>query len=264
MPDILSIFSIFTSPEAWISLLTLTFLEIVLGIDNIVFISITSNRLPASKRHIGRKLGLAGAMLMRIAFLSVASALVHVTVTLFDVNLGFYSHGFSVRDFILLVGGSYLIYKGIVELRDIISGKSESQDEEDKEKGSITLPKAVGTIMIMDIVFSIDSVITAVGLAEHLIVMILAVMFAVCMMMVFIDAISDFIENNIEMKILAMAFITAIGVLLVLDSLGIGTGIEVLDMSLEKLMVYFAMVFSVALTFLQLRYKSNTAKLSAA
>ena len=115
----------------------------------------------------------------------------------------------------------------------------------------------LGTIMVMDIVFSIDSVITAVGLAEHLIVMIAAVIIAVVIMMVFIDPISDFINKHAEMKILALVFIAAIGVLLVLDSLGITTGIEVLDMHLEKVMVYFAMVFAIVLELIQMRFNSN-------
>ena len=110
--------SIFASPEAWISLVSLIFLEIVLGVDNLVFISITTNRLPEDKQHIGRKLGLAGALVMRILFLCFASFLVHMTAPLFTIDLGPYAHGFSVRDLVLLVGGGYLIYKGIAELRD--------------------------------------------------------------------------------------------------------------------------------------------------
>ena len=110
--------SIFATPEAWISLLTLIFLEIVLGVDNLVFISITTNRLPEDKRHIGRKLGLAGALVMRVLFLCFASYLVHMTTPLFTVDWGFFSHGFSVRDIVMLIGGAYLIYKGIRELID--------------------------------------------------------------------------------------------------------------------------------------------------
>ncbi len=252
-------FSIFLTPEAWISLVTLIFLEIVLGVDNLVFISITTNRLPAEKQHIGRKLGLAGALIMRILFLCFASYLVHMTTPLFTIDLGPYAHGFSVRDIVMLVGGAYLIYKGIKELVDVLALteiKAETS-EEHKARHLITLPQAVGTIMVMDLVFSIDSVITAVGLAEHLIIMILAVMIAVIIMMVFIDPISNFINSHPEMKILALVFITAIGVLLVLDSAGIHTDIELLDMHVEKLMVYFAMIFAVVLEFIQMRFNSN-------
>jgi predicted tellurium resistance membrane protein TerC len=251
--------SIFATPEAWISLLTLIFLEIVLGVDNLVFISITTNRLPEDKRHIGRKLGLAGALVMRVLFLCFASYLVHMTTPLFTVDWGFFSHGFSVRDIVMLIGGAYLIYKGIRELVDVLALteiKAETS-EEHKARHLISLPQAVGTIMVMDLVFSIDSVITAVGLAEHLIIMILAVMIAVIIMMVFIDPISNFINAHPEMKILALVFICAIGVLLVLDSAGIHTSIEVLDMHMEKLMVYFAMIFAVALELIQMRFNSN-------
>lgn len=255
-------FSIFATAEAWISLVTLIFLEIVLGIDNLVFISITTNRLPEEKQHIGRKLGLAGALVMRVLFLCFASFLVHMTDPLFTVNLGAFSHGFSVRDLVLLVGGAYLIYKGISELSDTLALTELKAEHCEKHKAQhlIGLPQAVGTIMVMDIVFSIDSVITAVGMADHLIIMIIAVMLAVFLMMAFIDPISDFINGHPEMKMLALTFIVAIGALLVIDSAGVHTGIELLHMPLEKLMVYFAMVFCVVLEVIQMRYNSNVAK----
>lgn len=252
-------FSIFLTAEAWISLLTLIFLEIVLGVDNLVFISITTNRLPKEKQHIGRKLGLAGALVMRILFLCFASYLVHMTTPLFTLDLSFYAHGFSVRDIVMLAGGIYLIYKGIKELVDVMALteiKAETSKEH-RDRHLITLPQAVGTIMVMDVVFSIDSVITAVGLAQHLIIMILAVMIAVIIMMVFIDPISNFINSHPEMKILALVFITAIGILLVLDSAGLHTDIELLDMHVEKLMVYFAMVFAVILEFIQMAFNAR-------
>ncbi len=251
--------SIFTTPEAWISLVTLIFLEIVLGIDNLVFISITTNRLPHDKQHIGRKLGLAGALVMRILFLCFASYLVHMTNPVFTVDLGAYSHGFSVRDIVLLLGGAYLIYKGISEIVDMLrlTEVKATHSEEHKALHMIGLPQAVGTIMVMDIVFSIDSVITAVGMADHLIIMIIAVMLAVFLMMAFIDPISDFINGHPEMKMLALTFIVAIGALLVMDSIGFHTGIELIHMPLEKLIVYFAMVFCIVLELIQMRYNAN-------
>ena len=175
--------SIFATPEAWISLVTLMFLEIVLGVDNLVFIVLTSDRLPPEKQHIGRKLGLLGALVSRVVFLCFASFLVHMTDKLFTIP-GLYINGaefgLSVRDLVLFLGGLYLIYKGIVELRDVLklSEEKESQGDADKPRKTIGLAGAVATIMVMDIVFSIDSVITAVGLANHLIVMIIAVMLA--------------------------------------------------------------------------------------
>lgn len=253
--------SIFTTPEAWISLITLLFLEIVLGVDNLVFIAITTDRLPAEKQHLGRKIGLLGALFMRILFLCFASFLVHMTTPLFTIpfiEINGEPMGFSVRDLVLLAGGIYLIYKGIDEIRSVLNLTEEKeQHEPEVHRSAITLPQAVITIMIMDLVFSIDSVITAVGLAQHLIIMILAVIIAVVLMMVFIDAISNFINQHTEIKILALVFIVMIGILLTLDGLGINSGIEILDMHLEKLMVYFAMVFSIILELIQMKYKKN-------
>lgn len=253
--------SIFTAPEAWISLITLLFLEIVLGVDNLVFIAITTDRLPAEKQHLGRKIGLLGALFMRILFLCFASFLVHMTTPVFTIpfiEIHGEPMGFSVRDLVLLAGGIYLIYKGIDEIRSVLNLTEEKeQHEPEVHRSAITLPQAVITIMIMDLVFSIDSVITAVGLAQHLIIMILAVIIAVVLMMVFIDAISNFINQHTEIKILALVFIVMIGILLTLDGLGINSGIEILDMHLEKLMVYFAMVFSIILELIQMKYKKN-------
>jgi predicted tellurium resistance membrane protein TerC len=253
--------SIFTTPEAWISLITLLFLEIVLGVDNLVFIAITTDRLPAEKQHLGRKIGLLGALFMRILFLCFASFLVHMTTPVFTIpfiEIHGEPMGFSVRDLVLLAGGIYLIYKGIDEIRSVLNLTEEKeQHEPEVHRSAITLPQAVITIMIMDLVFSIDSVITAVGLAQHLIIMILAVIIAVVLMMVFIDAISNFINQHTEIKILALVFIVMIGILLTLDGLGINSGIEILDMHLEKLMVYFAMVFSIILELIQMKYKKN-------
>lgn len=253
--------SIFTTPEAWISLITLLFLEIVLGVDNLVFIAITTDRLPAEKQHLGRKIGLLGALFMRILFLCFASFLVHMTTPLFTIpfiEIHGEPMGFSVRDLVLLAGGIYLIYKGIDEIRSVLNLTEEKeQHEPEVHRSAIALPQAVITIMIMDLVFSIDSVITAVGLAQHLIIMILAVIIAVVLMMVFIDAISNFINQHTEIKILALVFIVMIGILLTLDGLGINSGIEILDMHLEKLMVYFAMVFSIILELIQMKYKKN-------
>ncbi|MEG0503716.1 MAG: TerC family protein, partial [Raoultibacter sp.] len=155
----------------------------------------------------------------------------------------------------------YLIYKGIAELRSVLNLNEVKAEhsEEHKSLHQIALPQAIGTIMVMDLVFSIDSVITAVGLADHLIIMIIAVMVAVILMMIFIDPISNFINGHPEMKILALCFIVVIGVLLFLDSLGINSGIEVLDMHAEKLMVYFAMVFAFILELIQMTYNKNFA-----
>lgn len=253
--------SIFSTPEAWISLVTLLFLEIVLGVDNIVFIIMTTDRLPARLQPIGRKLGLLGAFVSRALFLCFASFLVSMTNPLLTVPVIGWQP--SLRDLVLALGGAYLIYKGVTELHVTLTLRDEKAENDDgAPRKSIGLAGAVATIMVMDIVFSIDSVITAVGLADHLIIMIAAVMLAIILMMVFIDTIADFINSHIEMTILALTFIVAIGVLLVIDGLGFHTGIEIeaLGISLEKAMVYFGMVFSLVMTLLQMRYRSNHAK----
>lgn len=258
-------FSIFATPEAWISLITLLFLEIVLGVDNLVFIAITTNKLPLEKQALGRKLGLAGALVMRILFLCFASFLVHMTtpiITLPFVQEDGVPFGLSVRDLVLLLGGLYLIYKGVAEVRSVLKLEEEKDalEEQTDKKHRIGLSQAIVTIMIMDIVFSIDSVITAVGLANHLIIMIIAVVVAVIIMMIFIDGISSFINRHTEMKILALVFIVAIGLLLVFDGLHIHSSIEILDMHVEKLMVYFAMLFSIILEAIQIKYHKNKAQ----
>ena len=259
-------FSALMTPEALISLLTLTFLEIVLGVDNIVFITLTCNRLPKEKQPLGRKLGLAGAFVSRSIFLCIASFLVHMSQPFFTFDVLGATHGVSIRDLILFVGGIYLIYKGIAELRSVLrldeereeyEAGSTTENSEQSHVKRIGLPQAIGTIMVMDVVFSIDSVITAVGLAEQLVIMILAVMIAIILMMIFIDQISNFINSHAQMKILALAFITIIGVLLVLDGMQIHTGIEVLGMHMEKVMVYFAMIFTFVLELIQMRYDAN-------
>ena len=258
--------SFLASPEAWISLVTLVFLEIILGVDNIVFIILTSDRLAPEKQHIGRKLGLAGAFVSRAIFLCFASYLVHMTNKLLTLpfnGINGEPFGMSVRDIVLFLGGAYLIYKGVTELRGVLNLEEEKADHDekhsDKPKKPLSLPGAVATIMVMDVVFSIDSVITAVGLANQLLIMIFAVMLAIILMMVFIDPISDFINAHAEMKMLALCFITVIGLLLFLDGLGIHSNIEVFDMHVEKLMVYFAMVFSVIICVLIIRRNQNYA-----
>lgn len=257
--------SIFATPEAWISLITLIFLEIVLGVDNLVFIAITTDRLPANKQHIGRILGLGGALIMRILFLFFASWLVHMNTPLFTLDflqIDGEPYAVTVRGLVLVLGGVYLIYKGIKELMSMMNMSSLENAEHGKEKHNhlIGLPQAIVTIMVMDVVFSIDSVITAVGLAEHLIIMIIAVMVAVVFMMLCIDWVSEFINSHSEMTILALVFIAAIGALLMLDGLGISTHIEVLGMHMEKLMVYFAMIFSVILSLIQMHYNTKKAQ----
>ena len=209
--------TVFLTVDGWITLLTLTFLEIVLGVDNLVFIAITSNRLAPEKQHIGRRLGLFGAMCMRICLLCLITAIMQLTKPLFTIPMirtGGAPLAISTRDLILICGGAYLIFKGATELRDKLALTEERAQLDPRSHGleRIGLVQAVVTIMIMDIIFSLDSVITAVGMVNDLPIMIAAVMVAVLIMIIFADPIANFINEHSGVKILALCFIVIIGV----------------------------------------------------
>lgn len=249
--------SIFASPESWATLATLLFLELALGVDNLVFISITCERLPKDKQHLGRRLGLAGALATRIVLLLFASALVHMTAPLFTLSFGPLSHGFSVRDVVLLIGGGYLVYKGISEIRQTSVDASEHQAPSAFPHKGIGLAQAVVTIAAMDVVFSIDSVITAVGLADQLAIIVIAVIVAILLMMLFVDQISRFVTENPGIKMLALVFMTAIGALLVSESIGLGTGVEIGSIDLEKAVVYAGLVAAMIVELAKIRSRKK-------
>ena len=238
----------------------------VLGIDNLVFIAITTDRLPENKKKLGRRLGLLAAMLMRIIFLCFASWIVSLKSALFHLPFesGIIDTGISGRDLILLIGGLYLIYKGIIEIREKLSMREEKEihGHPEAKSGQIGLMRAVGTIAVMDIVFSIDSVITAVGLAgEMLLVMIFAVMLAVFVMIIFANVISEFINSHPEMKLLALIFIMMIGVKLCIEAFGIELYIEGTDVPSLNVALYTTMLVSLVLTILQMIYSSRLKKM---
>jgi predicted tellurium resistance membrane protein TerC len=259
------LFAPFLTAGGWLSLLTLVFLELVLGIDNLVFIAITTDRLPESKKRLGRRFGLVAALIMRSILLGLGFLIIHLTVTLFTLplNIPGVDSTINAKDLILLLGGTYLVYKGIAEIKEKISVKEIEREHghpDARHTGLITLPRAVGTIALMDMIFSLDSVITALGMSGEILIMIIAVMLAVFVMIIFADPISEFINANPEMKILALAFIVVVGVKLILEALGIeihiaGANIEVMD-----LMLYFAMFFSLAITIIQMVYGSRVEK----
>jgi len=230
-----------TTPEAWIGLLTLTVLEIVLGIDNIIFISILAGKLPAGQQARARRVGLLGAMLMRIALLASLAWIIRLTAPLFTV----FGQAISGRDLILLVGGLFLIAKSTHEIHERLEG--------DAGRSSARTPASfgavVGQIMLLDIVFSLDSVITAVGMARELGVMISAVVIAVGVMMFSAAAISDFVHRHPTIKMLALSFLLLIGVSLIADGLG---------RHLPKGYIYFAMGFSVFVEMLNLRMRAKS------
>lgn len=222
--DLLSgFFAPLMSIDGWAEVLVLMFLELALGVDNLVFIAITSDRLPENKKHIGRRLGLIAAMVMRCILLCCVVWIMSINVVLISLPFGVEeSHtDLNVRDLVFLLGGIYLVFKGVSELlethRDAKRGET-TDDSIAASKKRIGLTQAIVTIMVMDIVFSLDSVITAAGLSGQLVVMIIAVIGAVTIMIIFADPISEFINRNFEIKTVALAFITLVGCELVLEA----------------------------------------------
>jgi predicted tellurium resistance membrane protein TerC len=233
--------------ENGIALLTLTALEVVLGIDNIVFISIVSQDLPADQQPSARRLGLVLAMAMRIALLLAIGWIMGLSAALFSL----FGHEVSGRDLILLVGGLFLIGKATVE----IHAKTEGHGGHGTAlPGVKSLRAALVQIVLLDVVFSLDSVITAVGMARHIAVMIAAVVIAVGIMIALADPISRFINLHPALKMLALSFLVLIGVVLVADGIG---------MHINKGYVYFAMAFSLAVEMLNIRVRAARGRRAA-
>ncbi len=227
-----------TNPEIWISLLTLTAIEIVLGIDNIVFIAVLAGRLPPEKQASARIVGLGAAMVMRILLLLSITWVMGLTRPLFEV-LGF---EFSGRDLILIGGGLFLLAKSTLEIHHSLEG----EEQENVAKVTAGFTGVIIQIMLLDIIFSLDSVITAVGLAEHVPVMIAAIVIAVGVMMLSAGAISGYIDEHPSLKILALSFLLLIGMSLVAEGW---------DLHIPKGYIYFAMAFSVFVEILNLRVR---------
>jgi predicted tellurium resistance membrane protein TerC len=232
-----------TDPAIWISLVTLAALEIVLGIDNLVFIAILSNRLPEHQRSLGRRLGLAFALVTRLLLLAMLAWIVTLTQPAFTL-LG---QDLSWRDIILIAGGLFLLYKGTTEIGATVRGEH-GETAGGPGAGSITLRVAVVQIGIIDIIFSLDSVITAVGMADQLWVMVVAVMIAMFIMLVASDPLAKFVSEHPTVKMLALSFLLLIGVVLVADGLGL---------HIPKGYVYFALAFSIAVESLNHWMRKN-------
>lgn len=226
-------------PEAWISLVTLAALEIVLGIDNIIFINILVGRLPERQRQSGRILGLALAMLTRILLLMSLAWIMKLTAPLLTV----FHQEISGRDLILLIGGLFLIIKSSGEIKEAINHQEHRESE---SKNKVSYLGVLIQIAVLDIVFSLDSVITAVGMASHLPVMILAIMIAVGVMMFAAKPIGDFVDTHPTLKILALAFLILVGISLIAESL---------DIHIPKGYIYFAMGFSVVVEMINIRMR---------
>jgi len=225
-------------PQVWILLFTLSAIEIVLGIDNLVFISIAVSRLPAHQRERARKFGIAVACFTRIALLLTLAYLAHMKDDLFTV----FGQGISIRDLVLILGGVFLVVKGVMEIRDLVVGEDESEDIHTKPLASFGM--VISQIAVIDIVFSLDSVIAAVGMADQYVpVMVAAILLAVAVMLLAARPLGHFIDNNPTIKMLALAFIVLIGVYLLVEGFGI---------HMPKGYVYGAMGFSAVVESLNL------------
>ncbi|WP_225764742.1 TerC family protein [Stenotrophomonas sp. Marseille-Q4652] len=224
-------------PNVWGTLFMLSALEIVLGIDNLVFISIAVSRLPEERRPFARRLGIAVACITRIGLLVSLAYLAHMQAELFTVA----GMGISIRDLVLIIGGLFLLIKGTKEIRELITG---GEDEDPTTtKASAVFGMVILQIAIIDIVFSLDSVITAVGIADHIPVMVAAILLAVAVMLLAANPLGRFIDANPTVKMLALAFILLVGAVLVLDGL---------DVHVPKPYIYAAMGFSVLVEWLNL------------
>ncbi|MGO4262674.1 TerC family protein [Lysobacter sp. TAB13] len=242
MPYVMDVIALLTDPQAWITLITLSAIEIVLGIDNLVFISIAVSKLPFDQREKARKFGIAVACISRIALLLTLALLARLTSDLFTV----FGQGISVRDLILIVGGAFLLVKGSMEIKDLIVGEEESEDVHTKPAASFMM--VIAQIAVIDIVFSLDSVIAAVGMANHIPVMVAAIMLAVGVMLLASKPLGHFIDNNPTIKMLALAFIVMVGLYLIADGL---------EFHIPKGYLYGAMGFSALVECLNLWAKKR-------
>jgi predicted tellurium resistance membrane protein TerC len=233
-----------TDPQVWLAFVTLTALEIVLGIDNIIFISILVGRLPKSQQARGRTIGLALAMLTRIALLLSITWVMGLSADLFHV----FGVGVSGRDLILIGGGLFLLAKSTLEIQSSLEGI----EHERRAAEAASFLGVIAQIAVIDIVFSLDSVITAVGMADHVEVMIAAVVVAVIVMMFLAGPIGDFVDRNPTIKILALSFLVLIGVALVGEGFGEDFGFHI-----PKGYIYFAMAFSLIVELLNLRMRKK-------
>ncbi|MBW7844278.1 MAG: TerC family protein [Bacteroidia bacterium] len=236
---------LFSKPEVWLSLITLSVMEIVLGIDNVIFISLVTSKLKVEQQNKARRLGLILALVIRLLLLSVISYIVN---ELKEPVIVLFEQAFSWRDIILFAGGLFLLYKSTIE----IYGMVEAEKHDDGKKINPTFWNVVLQVILIDIVFSFDSIITAVGLAQHLTVMVVAVIISMLVMLYFSVAISKFIDKHPSIKLLALSFLLTIGVLLVAESFG---------QHVPKGYVYFAMFFSIVVELLNMKMRKNGNKI---
>jgi predicted tellurium resistance membrane protein TerC len=229
-----------TDPQTWIAFATLTALELVLGIDNIIFISILVDKLPPEKREFARRIGLFMAMFMRIGLLLLLSVIVGLVAPLFTV----FGQDISGRDLILILGGLFLIWKSTGEIHQSLEG----EEEHAASTTANTMTSVILQIMVIDLVFSLDSIITAVGMVDEVAIMIAAVITSVGLMMLFAKGIGEFVSNHPTIKMLALAFLVVVGVVLMAEGLG---------HHVPKGYIYFAMAFSLGVELLNIRFRKR-------
>jgi predicted tellurium resistance membrane protein TerC len=229
-----------TDPQAWIAFATLTALELVLGIDNIIFISILVDKLPPEKRELARRIGLFMAMFMRIGLLLLLSVIVGLVAPLFTI----FGQDISGRDLILILGGLFLIWKSTGEIHQSLEG----EEEHGGSAAGNTMAAIILQIMVIDLVFSLDSIITAVGMVDEVAIMIAAVIASVGLMMAFASGIGRFVSNHPSIKMLALTFLVVVGVVLMAEGMG---------HHIPKGYIYFAMAFSVIVEMLNIRFRKR-------
>lgn len=246
MDSLLSHFDFVSNPQAWIALITLVVLEIVLGIDNLIFISILTNKLPKENQKFARRLGIGAALILRLALLGTISFIVQLTTPLFSL----FGHGFSWRDLILVAGGLFLVWKATKEIHHSV----DPQDTKDNMIGgtvTLSMGGAIVQILLLDLVFSIDSIITAVGMTDHLAIMFIAVICAVTVMLLAAEPLSRFIAANPTVVMLALGFLLMIGMTLIADGFGF---------HVPKGYIYTAMGFSALVEGLNMMARRKRAR----
>ena len=231
------------APHAWAALATLVVMEIVLGIDNLIFISILTNKLPEHQRSRARKIGIGMAVIMRLALLGTVAFIVRLTQPLFEV----FGHAFSWRDIILIAGGLFLIWKATTEIHDSVgSGAGHGAEPSAAGTAGLSVASAIGQILVLDIVFSLDSIITAVGMTDDIPIMVIAVVAAVALMLLAADPLARFIGDNPTIVMLALGFLLMIGGTLLAEGMGV---------KIPKGYIYAAMAFSAAIEGLNMMYR---------
>ncbi|MBO9714225.1 TerC family protein [Sphingomonas sp.] len=254
-----AILTLLTSPAAWAALATLIVMEVVLGIDNLIFISILSNKLPEAQRTRVRRIGISLALILRLALLSTIAWLTQLTQPLFDLGLSMpgehgetaFDTAFSARDLILIAGGLFLVWKATTEIHHNVDSEASGETLDKKGHVAMTFGAAIVQILLLDMVFSIDSILTAVGMTDHLPVMVVAVIAAVAVMLFAADPLANFINRNPTVVMLALGFLLMIGAVLIADGFGV---------HVPKGYIYTAMAFSAGVEILNILARRSRGK----